>query len=294
MPLLWSNFKSNIVPTESCLHFESRFLTIKFGIIEICITYYVLSIMYKKISFFFIIVFIIHATCYMLHATPAQALTMSNENYVIKTEDFNVISGVTENDDYKLKSTTGDLNTDVSEGVNFKVKTGFENVVSTLPFSVSLGSDIIDFGILSPTNPIIRTVDLATHSLAVYGYSVLVFENEPLTATSSSDKTFIPDTTCDKGDCGVENAAEWKNTLAYGFGYRCDNTTGADCDNTFSKIDFYKHFPDILNNDDPQSIMAGIGSNDRKTRISYRANVSQAQSQGTYSNIITYLGIPNY
>jgi hypothetical protein len=143
------------------------------------------------------------------------------------------------------------------------------------------------------------------NSFTTYGYSVLVFENEPLTIIPPTSKMFLPDTTCDNGACGTENSAEWTNALTYGFGYRCDNLTGADCDSSFAKANFYKHFPDIANNDDPASIMAGIGSNNKKARISYKVNipgyvreqapnVPGAQTQGVYNNIITYIAIPNF
>lgn len=229
-----------------------------------------------------------------LFSPIANGQTMSNDNYIIKTQGFNTISGVTEEKNSNLKPPAGGFDPVVSEGVNFKVKTGFENPVSTTPFSISLSSNLVDFETLNPTNPIIRTVDLSTSSLVTHGYSVLVFENEPLTTIPPSSKAFIPDTTCDNGACGTENAASWINALTYGFGYRCDNVAGSDCDSSFAKTNFYKHFPDIVNNDDPISVMVGIGSNNKTTRISYKVNISGTQTQGAYSNIVTYLGVPNF
>jgi hypothetical protein len=249
-----------------------------------------------------------------LFSPIANGQTMSNNDYIIIMQGFNVVSGTTTGEGYKLRSTLGGFNPIVSEavseseGVNFKAKAGFESLTATLPFSISLSSDIVDFGTLSPTNPIIRTINLSTHSLTVYGYSVLVFENEPLATIPPSSKTFIPDTTCDNGKCDAQNASEWTNALTYGFGYRCDNVTrlpspggeatggqaGMDCDSSFVSPSLYKHFPDVANNDDLQSIMAGIGSSNNEARISYKVNVSETQAQGTYSNIVTYIGVPNF
>jgi hypothetical protein len=243
------------------------------------------------------IFFLLLVICYLLFVTAptAQAQTMSNENYILRTENFNTISGVTAGEDYKIRATAGNFsNQSTSEGVNFKVKTGFENIVSELPFSISISSNIIDFGTLSPTNPVIRTVNLTTNSLTAYGYSVLIFENEPLATVPPASKTFIPDTTCDDGACGTENAAQWTNALTYGLGYRCDNVAGADCNNSFAKPNAYKHFPDLASNDDPQSIMSGIGANNKEINISYKVNISGTQAQGTYNNVITYIGIPNF
>src|ERR1035437_826594 len=170
--------------------------------------YYVSSIMSRNLK----ICFLLLVACYLSFlVSPAHAQTMSNDSYILKSQGFNSISGVTAGKDYNLRPTVGDLNPAVSEGVNFKVKTGFENLISATPFSISLSSNLVDFGTLSPTNPIIRTVDLAINSQTTYGYSVLIFEDGPLTTIPPATKTFIPDTTCDNGACGTENAAQWTN-----------------------------------------------------------------------------------
>lgn len=235
--------------------------------------------------------------CYLLLVTPpkAAAQTMSNKEYILKTQSLNSVSGVTSNEDYQLRSSSGELGTEGAEGVNFKVRTGFENAQSTLPFSVSLSSDVIDFGSLSPTNSIVRTVDLGVYSLGTLGYSVIAFENHPLQSDPSTGSgQVIPDTTCDNGDCSSEKAGIWINTLTYGFGYRCDNITGTDCDKSFSNPKFYKHFADNSNGQSPQSLMSGIGSKNKDIRMSYKVNIGGNQAQGIYSNIITYIAIPNF
>lgn len=209
----------------------------------------------------------------------AQAQTMSNQDYII-TPDTNSQS----------QPTAGEIKPFTSEGVNFKVRSGFENTTSVLPFSVSLSSDVVDFGTLSPTNPIIRTVNLSVYSLSLYGYSIIASEDHAL----KSDKSVIPDTTCDNGACNQEDAAEWTNALTYGFGYRCDNVTGADCDSSFSKLNFYKRFADISNMQSEQSVMAGIGSKNKDVRMSYKVNISGSQAQGIYTNVITFIAIPNF
>lgn len=236
-----------------------------------------------------------------LFLTTAWAQTMSNKDYIIKMQNLNTVSGVTADTNYKLRSTSGEISSDVSKAVNFKVRTGFGNIVSHLPFSVSLSSDLIDFGTLSPTNPIIRTVNLSVRNPPPYGYSVIASEDHPLkispsaeSDSASGDGQFIPDTTCDNGACSQENAGEWINALTYGFGYRCDNVTGVDCDSPFSKPNFYKHLADISNAQSPQSAMAGIGSKNREIRLSYKVNIAGTQAEGFYSNIITYIAIPNF
>lgn len=226
-----------------------------------------------------------------LNLPRASGQTMSNGNYVIKTQGLNVVSGTVSGSDFKIKTNISELNPVGSTGVNFKVKTGFGNAQPVLPFSISLSSDVVNFGTLSPTNPIVRTVNLNVQG-PLSGYSVVAIENHlPL----ASDGSFIPRTTCDNGMCGVESASEWINTLTYGFGYRCDNTKDADCDDSFKKSNFYRHFPDAGSNTElEQSIMEGIGSNNKEVRISYKVNVSGTQAKGPYSNTITYIAVPNF
>lgn len=223
-----------------------------------------------------------------------EAQTMSNDNYIIKMQDFNTVSGTTTNESYELRSGISSLSKTTSEGTDYKVKTGIENLVSPASFSISLSSDIVNFGILNPTNPIIRTIDLSINSLAVYGHSVLVFESKSLTASSSANNAFIPDAACDDGKCDAQNASKWENALSYGFGYRCDNIIGTDCDNSFTKANYYKRFSNNENNEIIQSIMAGIGSSNKKVRVSYKVNISGSQVQSNYNNIITYVGVPNF
>ncbi len=243
--------------------------------------YQVLCIVYKNFKICLIFVF-------LLLTTPlVRAQTMSNNDYIIKTEDLNIASPLFIQN-YNSKPVPSDPS--VSEGVNFKVKSGFDNAASSLAFPVSLSSDIVDFGSLIPTNPIIRTVDLGIYNPSDSGYSVIASENNPL----KSDKTIIPDTTCDNGQCNEENSGEWTNALTYGSGYRCDNLIGADCDSSFLSPNFYRHFADASNSQTPQVVMAGIGSQKSTGRLSYKVNISGNQAQGIYTNVITFIAVPNF
>lgn len=240
--------------------------------------YYVLSIKYRIFKKYFLILLLILTTYYLLHSTlPASAQTMSNQDYIIKTENVETVSDTNSTSDNEVKPATENLNLSISGKVN-------------LPFSISLSSDVVDFGILSPTNPIIRTVNLSVDSLSTNGYSVIVSENHPL----KNEENFIPDTTCDNGECSEEESQEWTNTLTYGFGYRCDNVIGLDCHNSFTKTNFYKHFADISNIQYPQSIMNGLGSKKSDVRISYKVNISGNQAKDSYSNTVTYIAVPNF
>lgn len=221
------------------------------------------------------ILFLLLACCLLLVTAPtASGQTMSNDNYVIETDSLETL----------------DANSIQKNKAEPSTQKPNKNTVSAAPFSVSLSSDIIDFGILTPTNPIIRTLDLAINNVPPYGYSIIAFENHAL----KSYRTIIPDTTCDSGECGHENTGIWANPLSFGFGYRCDNTMGRDCDRSFSNSNSYKHFSDISGAQLPQSVIKGAGLGKRSVRLSYKVNISGNQEQGIYSNVITYIAIPNF
>jgi hypothetical protein len=269
------------------LHFEPRLPTIEFSIM-----YKALSIKYEKLKKFLIILFVLLNTCYILHAaTLVNAQTMSNQDYIIRNGNLNPVS---DSASVTQPNPPADAKPTVSEGVNFKAIMGFKDFLSRPPFTVSLSSDIVDFGIISPTDPIIRTMDLSVNSSAVYGYSVIAFENENLTAVLPTDKAIIPDTTCDNGGCDTQTTAQWSNALTYGFGYHCDNLIGTDCDVEFANPNSYRHFSNTSSNDDPQTVMSGVGSDNKQVRMFYKVNISGNQAQGNYGNIITYIGIPNF
>ncbi|OGH17977.1 MAG: hypothetical protein A3C22_00980 [Candidatus Levybacteria bacterium RIFCSPHIGHO2_02_FULL_37_10] len=210
-----------------------------------------------------------------LFLSIANGQSMSNNDYIIKTENLDT-----------APNTHPVRNNEVKPSMQ-KPK---EHIPSSAPFSVALSSDIVDFGALSPTNPIIRTVDLTVSNIPSYGYSVLAFENNAL----KNNKIFIPNATCDSGECSHEIAGEWINPLSFGFGYRCDNVIGRDCGSSFFNSNFYKHFADISNSQTPQSVMVSAESGNRSVRLSYKVNISGTQTQGVYNNIITYIAVPNF
>lgn len=244
--------------------------------------------MYRNFRILLILAFFILTTYYMLHATApsAHAQTMSNQDYIIKLQDLDTIPADTLNTQPKLEAKT--LNSNISEGVNFKVKSGFDNV--SLPFSIYLSADSVNFGELVPTNPIVRTVHLKVNNAPSYGYSVLAFQDHAL----KSNESAIPNTTCDNGLCDEKTSENWTNILTYGFGYRCGNLQGFDCDKSFLMPNFYKHFSDSSLNQSPQAIVRGESLKDQEARISYKVNISGTQTKGVYLNTITYIAVPNF
>jgi hypothetical protein len=151
----------------------------------------------------------------------------------------------------------------------------------------------IDFGIVSPTNPVLRNSVLTVSNGSAFGYQVTISDNHNL--LNNSTGTQIPPTACNAGDCTTTNATLWDNSLVYGFGYRCDNNSGSDCDTQFlppTKTNFYRPFAAS-----PSAMMvmssASVGRN-RQSTITYKLNVAGSQGAGLYTNIINYIATPAF
>lgn len=213
----------------------------------------------------------------------ANAQTMSNDYYMLQQKDIN---------DKTSKKPAGQNYSNAIQSSNGIVISGFEGFDNDSPLVFSISQTLIDFGNLSPNNPVLRTNTLAVLTGSVYDYSVLSFENHELVSEKGD---FIPDTTCDNGSCNEVTAAPWSSPLTFGMGYRCDNLIGADCENGFPDGAFYKQFADSSKSKTQQPVLSGIGSSrEKKAQITYKVNISASQAQSIYSNVITYIAVPGF
>lgn len=158
-------------------------------------------------------------------------------------------------------------------------------------FSFAISQTAIDFGALTATNPVIRTSDLQ-FSTPSYGAQILGYENHPLMNT---EKTILPDTTCDTGTCSQSISSTWENNLTYGLGFRCESSSLEVCGQAFSGSNSFKQFADVSAKESPQPIALNQQAKpSTKTRVVYKVNVSGTQPTGGYSNIVTFLAVPNF
>ncbi|HSW97642.1 MAG TPA: hypothetical protein VLF89_07500 [Candidatus Saccharimonadales bacterium] len=158
-------------------------------------------------------------------------------------------------------------------------------------FRFLLSDNIVDFGPLSPTDFITRESSLSVLGDPSYLYTILAFENHPL---QNAKNQIIPNTTCDDGNCTDTQAADWTDTLTFGFGYHCQNIEGRDCEKNFKNNDSYKKFSLNDNNQNGKTIMSGDIREEKKSKILYKINVPGTQQQGNYQNVITYIAVPMY
>ena len=230
-------------------------------------------------------VFIIFLLCFWLIILPTRVFgdAVTDENYTI---DVNTI-------DTNPQPTPRSQVLGIHNKKTIEFTTGSNYTVNTVedPISIGISQNLIDFGILSSTNPVIRTstIMLAT---PLTGGQILSFEDHPLmTVTRDS----IQNTTCDNGACSADTAALWNNTLTYGFGYRCDSNRQYVCDSQFTSANYYKQFPTDDLNELPEVIIANKSGKEKSSAsVTYKVTISGTQKTGGYYNNITYLAIPNF
>ena len=227
-------------------------------------------------------------------ATPpsVHAEISVNDNWSIQVDDVNLNSDTPATSNQKNQLTKNPDEELTDQGTNYKIKTGFDNSKSQSTISLSISNNIIDFGILSPTNNIYRTSSI-NFQTGKNNYGILIVSGDHPLNTSDSN-TAIPDSTCDNGSCSETTAAPWINTLTYGFGYRCDNSASSNCTTDFKNPDYYKQFSDSSKNEKPEILSTSNTAQNQKLQITYKINLAKIQPAGSYANTITYILAPGY
>ena len=242
----------------------------------------------------FICIFNLLFLIFTIELVPqAQAFTMSNGNWIIRMGDFTTSGGQATGKDTKLTSSVGQTGPGLYTGKNFKVKAGFGYAAAdTAEFIFSISDVVVNFGLLTATNPVTRTSTVTISNPLTTGYQVVGYQDHPLVNATNIP---IPDTTCDNGSWSETTSAPWNSSLTYGFGYRCDPISNITCSSTFSEPDTYRKFSNLQKNQSPQTIIIGKKSGrNRKAKITYKVNISGTQMAGIYNNGIIYIAAPTY
>ena len=251
----------------------------------------------KTTAIIFSTILSIFYSLFFIHPSSANALTMSNNNYILHTS-LEEAGGKSASPNYRLGQCLGQTAPGRETEPNYTVRAGFEytntsSAAASSIFSFSVSQPLIDFGPLSATNPVTRTTILTVSTGTPHGYSVLASEDHALSTNTLA--LAVPDTTCDSGTCSEALANPWTNTLTYGLGYRCDNIAGTDCSLSFSDTSAFKQFANSSSGKKPQVLMSNNAFvANTKAQITYKVNISGTQAAGIYSNTITYIATPNF
>src|SRR3989344_5222872 len=229
----------------------------------------------KKIG----LVLILIAVAFIILRNRTLAQGTSNDSYIMQDGEIEQKTLTSPGGSpAKASSKNSDKTTDIYFGENYQDQ----------PFSFSISNNLVDYGPLTPTNPVFRTTDLIVSKGSLRNYSVFAFANRQL---SDANNNSIPDTTCDNGDCSETSSGAWNGNLSFGFGYRCENSDGSGCTEDFSGTDYFKQFSNDSKSESYQAVINSIDS--KKAKIEYKVNISNNQPKSSYSNSITFIAVPD-
>jgi len=153
--------------------------------------------------------------------------------------------------------------------------------------TISLDGSQVEFDPLTPTNPLIRSRNLAISTKGGNGYSALIYLGKPLTSGSGS---IIQNTSCDDGACTDSYSSPWTSSLTYGFGFRCEITNTCKLsfpyENSFSSLPIYPMNRLI-------DIKYDYNVSNSLIKLIFKLNTSGSQVPGNYSSQVHYLIMPN-
>jgi hypothetical protein len=235
----------------------------------------------KNVIFFGSILLLVSPILFSFFTRSVFADTVSNDNYSI---DVNTID--TNPQPTPKKEVLGTTYVKIKE---FTTGSNYTVTAPTSFISLGLSQNSIDYGILSSTNPVIRTSNILLNN-NLLGGEILSYENHPL---KSATNDVIQNSSCDNGTCTPEIAAIWTNTLTYGFGYRCDSSQKNICDAQFSSLNYFKPYADSSAQHTPVPILL-TDKGQSQASVTYKVNISGTQKTGGYYNSITYLAIPKF
>lgn len=214
--------------------------------------------------------------------------------------DLAFSQGQMSNDSYNLDSAQIDYESSVTKDISIPnkfmssksvVTSGFPMLKSTAPLKFFISTNFIDYGPLSPGEPVIRNNTIKISNGSSYGYSIVAIQDHPL--KDYAHNQLIPDSTCDDGICNEINASKWINLTTFGSGYRCDSIKGTYCPSDFDDSSFYKHFASSGSAELAQPIIkSGSSQDETEFKITHKVNISASQKDSFYKNTINILAIP--
>ncbi|MFA7381808.1 MAG: hypothetical protein WC150_15225, partial [Bacteroidia bacterium] len=106
----------------------------------------------------------------------ASAITMTNDNWILKGGNFNDFSGSASDSTHKLSFTGGEFAVGLYTGTNYKVRAGFQYLRPTDTFRLTISDLTINFGDLNPGEPISRTNTITISNQSAPGYQITALE----------------------------------------------------------------------------------------------------------------------
>ncbi len=200
-------------------------------------------------------------------------------------------SGSKSSQNYNVQDVVGQTATGLLTSQGYTIQSGFPYLSGVEPFRFSLSTTKVDFGKLSPFQPITKQIQAIVDNGLSSGYQVFAVEVGPLT---SDTKAIIRHTKCDQDNnrCTSTTARSWRQNGVVGFGY---GLVGNSIPEDFKDSSYFRPFADLSQGQDPIVIMSSRAHKVRhQTTINFRVNISSTQPVGNYRNTIIFTAIPGY
>ncbi|MBU3935461.1 hypothetical protein KJ909_02195 [Patescibacteria group bacterium] len=253
----------------------------------------------KSTVFLFFLTFTIISFCLPRNGG---AQSFSSSSYRINWGNFNMTSGKKSSANYSLTDTVGQNAPGQFDASGYILKAGFQYIYTTFyQFSFQIDDLAIELGTLSAGSTSTDSNILTISTPSGHGYQIMAHQNHPLAIKGTN--TTLPDTTCDNGSCTESQSEIWTNIDTYGFGFNAIgiNSSGVathiGTSAYFNDTDYYRQFADYSASpaEENQIIMSEDSAiQNRRARVTYKANISPLQPAGDYQNAITFTAIPKY
>lgn len=152
---------------------------------------------------------------------------------------------------------------------------------------ILVSDDFVQFGPLSPTNPVIRQLRFSIRGQTLPFSLFQQMDHNLLNDPGQS----IPPTSCDNGSCTETQASLWSSTLTYGLGVRCENIKGTACPDDFLEKNTFRPLG-ILSSGAASIIASGITGEQTELSLLYKLVVPGTQEKGNYQARASYILVP--
>lgn len=245
----------------------------------------------------FLVIFLFLESCILNRSVLAQHF--ESPSYIIDWGNFNMTSGSKSSASYKITDTVGQNAPGQYDNTGYTIKSGFQYAYETqYAFSFAIDDLTIDLGTLVSGVASTATNIITVSSPSGHGYDVYASESHPLTQGIGIT---IPDTKCNSDTCSESVSGVWTSSSAYGFGFNAiginssDVATGVGTSTIFPDNTYFRQFANVRASETPQIIMTeNSPRQDRRARITYKANIAPLQTAGNYDNSVTFTAIPKY
>ena len=219
------------------------------------------------------------------------AQTFDSTNFHIDFGNFNMTGGKKTSSTYTLTDSVGQNAPGQYDSAGFTVKAGFQYIYeNSIPFSFQISNLDLNFGNLVPNVGSTLTNTLTISTPTAHGYDILSIANNPLKTIGGG--ITIPDTKCDSSSCSESVSDVWTNNSTYGFGF---NANGDGTSSFFANSTYFRQFANNSAGETAKILMSESSPvEDHIATITYKVNISPAQTAGTYQNSINFIAVPKY